>query len=206
MFDVSTLLTFIAACFVLAVVPGPNVTVTIGNALSRGTLAGLAVVGGTQIGVFAMILVVALGLEAMVAFMGWAFDWIKLIGAAYLIWMGFNMLRSTGSLGTFEAPAPKSKGRLALEGALVLWSNPKALIFFGAFIPQFIDVSQPALPQILVLGAVFMAVATTTDGVYAVLAGSARRVLTQTRVRLLNRVSGAVLMAGGVWLALQKKA
>lgn len=73
MFSTTTLLAYCTACFVLAVVPGPNVTVIIGNALSRGTAAGLAVVGGTQVGVVSMVLVVALGMQALVAFMGWAF-------------------------------------------------------------------------------------------------------------------------------------
>lgn len=206
MFDPATMIAFITACFVLAVVPGPNVTVIIGNALSRGTLAGLAVVGGTQVGVFCMVLVVALGMQALVVFMGWAFDWIKLIGAAYLIWLGINMMRSSGKLGGEAALPPKSPWQLALQGCLVLWSNPKALIFFGAFIPQFIDPSQPAFGQVMVLGAVFMLVATITDGAYAVLAGGARHALTAARVRVVSRVSGLVLICGGLWLAMQKRA
>lgn len=206
MFSVSTLLTFVSAAFVLAIVPGPNVTVIIGNSLSRGTSAGLAVVAGTQIGVLSMVLVVAVGLQALVAFMGWAFDWIKLIGAAYLIWIGFGMLRSTGRLGQIAELKPKSNARLMLEGALVLWSNPKALIFIGAFIPQFIDTGHAAFVQVMVLGLVFMAVATITDGGYAILAGTARHALTTTRIRLLSGISGLILIGGGVWLALQRKA
>lgn len=206
MFDTTTLITFIAACFILAVVPGPNVTVTISAAISRGTAAGLAVVAGTEVGVLLMVFVVAIGLEALVSFMSWAFDWIKLAGAAYLIWLGLAMLRSTGKLGQNDEVAPKSLWRLALQGCLVLWSNPKALIFFGAFIPQFVDVSQPAFPQIMVLGLIFMLVASITDGAYAILAGTARHALTTARVKLVSRISGVFLMCGGVWLALQKRA
>lgn len=206
MFDLTTLLTFSIACFVLAVVPGPNVTIIIANALSRGTLAGLAVVAGTQVGVLSMIVIVALGLEAMVSFMGWAFDWIKLLGAAYLIWLGISMLRSKGELASPEGVKSKSLLQLGMQGALVLWSNPKALIFFGAFIPQFIDVSTPAFPQIIVLGLIFMLIATLTDGAYAVLAGSARHALTAARVKIVSRVAGVILVFGGVWLALQKRA
>lgn len=206
MFDTTTLIAFSTACFILAVVPGPNVTVIIGNALSRGTLAGLAVVAGTQVGVLSMVFVVAIGLETLVSFMGWAFDWIKLLGAAYLIYLGFTMIRSNGQLETETGTKPKSLWRLALQGCLVLWSNPKALIFFGAFIPQFIDVGQPAFPQIIALGLIFMLIAAITDAAYAVLAGSARHALTRTRVKLVSRVSGVILMCGGVWLALQKRA
>lgn len=205
MFDATTLIAFTTACFILAVVPGPNVTVIIGAALSRGTSAGLAVVAGTQVGVLLMVFVVAIGLDALVGFMGWAFDWIKLAGAAYLIWLGIAMVRSTGQLGQEGQVAPKSLWRLALQGGLVLWSNPKALIFFGAFIPQFVDISQPAFPQIMVLGLIFMVVASITDGAYAILAGSARHALTTARVKMISRLSGVILMCGGVWLALQKR-
>lgn len=206
MFDLTTIVTFSIACFVLAVVPGPNVTVIIANALSRGTLAGLAVVAGTQVGVLSMIVVVALGLEAMVTFMGWAFDWIKLLGAAYLIWLGISMLRSKGELASPQDVKSKSLLQLGIQGALVLWSNPKALIFFGAFIPQFINVEAPALPQIIVLGMIFMLIATLTDGAYAVLAGSARHMLTAARVRIVSKTAGVILVFGGIWLALQKRA
>jgi threonine/homoserine/homoserine lactone efflux protein len=85
-------------------------------------------------------------------------------------------------------------------------SNPKTLLFLGAFLPQFVDTSRPAFGQIMILGLIVMAVATVSDCVYAVLAGQARQVLTAARVKLMSRVSGAILMAGGVWLAFQKRA
>jgi len=205
MFDFTTLAAYLGACFALAIVPGPTVTVIIANALSRGTLAGLAIIGGTQMGLITMILVVGLGLEALVGFMGWAFDWIKLLGAVYLVWLGFKMLRATGDLGTAEADTSRRYRDLVLEGFLVIWSNPKALIFFGAFIPQFVTREHAAFQQIMALGLVFMLIAGTTDSIYAVVAGQARGLLTAARVRLVNRVSGVILMGGAVWLALQKR-
>ncbi|MEO6395822.1 MAG: LysE family translocator [Devosia sp.] len=205
MFSLSTLLPYLAACFLLAIVPGPTVTVILANSLARGTLAGLSIVLGTQLGLVGMILVVALGLQAVIGFMGFAFDWIKLAGAAYLIWLGFNMVRSRGELGQ-AAVESKSYRRLVLDGFLVIWSNPKALIFLGAFLPQFVVSESAAFPQVLVLGLFFMVIAGASDSVYAVLAGSARGLLSAARVRLLSRISGVVLMAGGIWLALQKRA
>ena len=153
-----------------------------------------------------MTLVVALGMQAMVAFMGAAFDWLKLIGAAYLIWLGYKMLRSDGQLGIAATDSRKSTVRIALDGFLVLISNPKVLIFLGAFLPQFVDVTQPAFPQIMILGLLFMLVAGSTDAIYAVVAGRARGALDAARVRLVSRVSGVLLMLGGVWLAMQKRA
>jgi threonine/homoserine/homoserine lactone efflux protein len=88
---------------------------------------------------------------------------------------------------------------------MVNWANPKTLLFLGAFLPQFVDMSRPVFSQIMILGLIVMAVATLTDLVYAVLAGRMRHLLTAARVRLMNRVSGTILMVGGVWLALQRR-
>ena len=206
MFDLTTLIPYLGACFLLAIVPGPTVTVIVANALARGTGAGLAIVAGTQAGFLVMTLVVALGMQALVAFMGWAFDWIKLVGAAYLVWLGWKMWRSNGDLGTASVEKTKSRLTMAVEGFLVILSNPKALIFLGAFLPQFVDVTQPTFPQVMVLGLFFMLVAGSTDAIYALVAGRARGLLSVARVRVISRVSGLILMAGGVWLALQKRA
>lgn len=206
MFGVSTLIPYLGACFLLAIVPGPTVTVILANSLRSGTLAGLSIIVGTQAGLVTMIAVVGLGLEAVMGFMAFAFDWIKLAGAAYLVWLGFNMLRSEGKLGTAAAGPVKSYRRLMLDGFLVIWSNPKALIFLGAFLPQFVSKSGATFPQVMLLGLFFMIIAGATDSIYAVLGGRARGMLSQARVKLLSRVSGAILMAGGVWLALVKKA
>lgn len=206
MFELSTLIPYLGACFILAIVPGPTVTVILANSLKSGTLAGLSIIAGTQLGLVTMIAVVALGLEAVMGFMAFAFDWIKMAGAAYLIWLGFNMLRSSGDLGQAAAGPAKSNRRLILDGFFVIWSNPKALIFLGAFLPQFVTDQAATFPQVMLLGLFFMIVAGTTDAFYALLGGRARALLSAARVRLLSRVSGAILMAGGVWLALQKRA
>jgi threonine/homoserine/homoserine lactone efflux protein len=206
MFSLTTLLPYLLACFLLAIVPGPTVTVILANSLRSGTLAGLSIIAGTQLGLVGMILVVALGLQAVIGFMAVAFDWIKLAGAAYLVWLGFNMIRSSGKLGMAADGPAKSYRRLILDGFLVIWSNPKALIFLGAFLPQFVQTESAAFPQVLMLGLFFMLIAGASDSVYAVLGGRARGMLSAARVKLLSRVSGAVLMAGGVWLALVKKA
>ncbi|HVZ15428.1 MAG TPA: LysE family transporter, partial [Bauldia sp.] len=91
------------------------------------------------------------------------------------------------------------------QGALINWSNPKTLLFLGAFLPQFVDMSRPAFGQIMVLGLIVMAVATFTDSLYAILAGRMRYLLTSTRVRIMNRIGGTVLMIGGVALALVRR-
>jgi len=202
----ATLIPYLGACFILAIVPGPTVTVILANSLRSGTLAGLSIIAGTQLGLITMIFVVGLGLQAVMGFMAFAFDWIKLAGAAYLIWLGYNMLRAKGNLGAVATGPVKSYRRLIVDGFLVIWSNPKALIFLGAFLPQFVSAEGATLPQVLVLGLFFMVIAGASDSMYAVLGGRARGLLSAARVKLLSRVSGAILMAGGLWLALVKKA
>lgn len=206
MFSLATLIPYLGACIVLAIVPGPTVTVILANALRSGTLAGLSIIAGTQLGLVTMILVVGLGLQAVMGFMAFAFDWIKLAGAAYLVWLGYNMLMSKGELGTAAAGPAKSYRRLMIDGFLVIWSNPKALIFLGAFLPQFVNAEHGTFGQVVVLGLLFMLVAGVSDSMYAILGGRARGLLSAARVKLLSRISGVILMAGGVWLALVKKA
>jgi threonine/homoserine/homoserine lactone efflux protein len=206
MFSLATLIPYLGACVLLAIVPGPTVTVILANSLRSGTLAGLSIIAGTQIGLVTMILVVALGLEAVMGFMAFAFDWIKLAGAAYLVWLGFNLVRSNGELGAEAAGPARSFRRLMLDGFLVIWSNPKALIFLGAFLPQFVSRENASFPQVVVLGVLFMLIAAISDSLYAVLGGRARGLLSAARVKLLSRISGAILMTGGVWLALVRRA
>lgn len=206
MIDLAILLPYIAACFLFSIVPGPAVTVVVANSLSGGTRAGLLTILGTELSMLSMVFVVALGLEAVMTLVSEAFLVIKLVGAAYLIWIGWKMFTSSGRLALDGAAPRRSLGRYVWQGALINWSNPKALLFLGAFLPQFVDMSRPAFDQIMVLGLIVMAVATSTDAIYAILAGRARQVLTTARVRMMSRVSGLILMAGGIWLAFQKRA
>ena len=202
----STLLVFAFACFVIVIVPGPTVTVIIANSLRGGSRAGLLNVLGTQVGLLPMVLVVALGLESVVRVMAEWFFWIKLAGAAYLIWLGISLLCSDGRLADPGTVKPPRIGYF-WQGVLVIWSNPKALLFFGAFIPQFVDpAAGNTFEQTLILGLVFMVVGAIFDSMYALIAGKAGSMLTRTRVRLVERISGTILIGGGLWLATLKRA
>lgn len=216
MFELSAYLTFVLACVAVVVVPGPTVTVIIANSLRQGARAGLANVAGTQAGLAVMLAVLAAGLQVIVEALGTVFVVVKLIGAAYLVYLGLKLLLSRSALATAGAeamleaeggrrPEPFSWRRYFWQGFLVIWANPKALLFFGAFIPQFVRPEGPVVAQTVVLGLTFMAVATCLDGCYALLAGRAGGWLTRQRVRLLEVCSGCFLIAGGVWLALTRR-
>ena len=200
---------FTLASFLIVIVPGPTVTVIIANSIRSGAGAGLANVAGTQAGLLIMLVIVALGLETVVALMAQAFVWLKFAGAAYLIWLGVKLLRSDGNIGDVaRVKAPKTG--YFWQGFVVIWSNPKALLFYGAFIPQFIDPSQTAALstfwQTVVFGLIFMAVATVFDSIYALIAGKAGAMLTRGRVRVVEKLSGLFLIGGGLWLATLRKA
>lgn len=197
-------LTFFAACVALVIVPGPTVTVIIANSLRHGVRAGLLNVAGTQAGLTVMLGLLAIGLEAIVASMALLFDVLRIAGALYLVWLGVRLWRSRGALADAE-PASARGHSFFWQGVLVIWSNPKALIFFGAFIPQFVTPTGDILLQTLLLGATFMVVATVLDSGYAVLAGGAGRLLSRRRLLWLERISGSLLIGGGVWLALARR-
>ena len=194
---------YLLACIVIIIVPGPTVTLIIANSLTHGTRAGLLNVAGTQIGIAFMIALVAIGLASLIEALGWWFDWVRLAGAAYLVWLGIKLLRSTGSAGE-PARAPSPRGGFLLQGFLVAVSNPKTLVFFGAFLPQFIDPAAEYLPQVAIMGATAIVVASTSDGLYAMLVGGAGRRISRRTIVWLSRVSGGILIGGGIWLALSR--
>ena len=197
-------LAFVAACIALALLPGPVVTLLIANGLRHGTRAALINMAGVQTGLAIVIGIVAIGLTSLMATMGYWFDWVRFAGAAYLVWLGIKLVRSpVEGIGEGEAPPPP-RGGFFLQGFVVALSNPKLLVFFGAFIPQFMDMSKDHLSQVLILGVTFMVIAAMTDGMYALLSGRARMIFSSRRTRLLSRVSGGFMIGGGIWLALTR--
>jgi threonine/homoserine/homoserine lactone efflux protein len=206
MIEADIYITFLVACIAIIIIPGPTVTVIIANSIRSGAKAGLANVAGTQLGLALTMLVLAFGLPVVIAVVGEAFIWLKLVGAAYLVWLGIGLWRNRDSFSGIESIAEKTTfKRMFLQGFFVILTNPKSLLFFGVFIPQFIDPGRNAVWQTLIFGGTFMIVATVLDGAYALLAGGAGRMLTKTRIRVLERISGTLLISGGIWLALQKR-
>jgi homoserine/homoserine lactone efflux protein len=194
---------YAVACIVIIIVPGPTVTLIIASSMRHGIRAGLANVAGGQFGIALMIVIAGIGLTTVIEAMGHWFELLRLLGAAYLIWMGWQMIRSSGKLAS-GAAAVAPRGGFFLQGFLVAVSNPKTLIFFGAFFPQFIDPSGNYALQIAVMGATALVFAAMSDSAYALVAGRAGSMLSAHRVRLLSRISGGFLIGGGVWLAFSR--
>ena len=190
---------YVIACALVAVVPGPTVALVVANSMTYGTRAGLLNVAGTQLALALMIGVLVVGLASIIETMGWWFDWLRLAGAAYLVWLGWRLLRASGAQGEPRRVAAP-RGGFFLQGFLVMLSNPKVLLFFGAFIPQFVDPRADHVAQVALLGVTAMAVAMVSDGGYAILTGRAGTLLARRHVRLLSGASGLCLIGGGLWL------
>ena len=201
--DIIAYLTFCAAAFALAVVPGPTVTVIVANALRYGIRAGLMNVAGTVSAGLIWVAVAALGLTAAIQVMGVWFDLLRYAGAAYLVWLGYKLLTSKGDLLVHGQSTVRSGKGLFWQAFIVTVSNPKVLVLFGMIIPPFLSRTGSPAVETLVLGATFVAIASVTDSAYALLAGRAGEWLSRSRIRSIEIVSGSCLAAGGIWMALR---
>ncbi len=193
---------FVLAATALAIVPGPTVTVLIANSLKYGTRAGLLNVLGTQVGVLIWLAIAALGLGAAIQVMGAWFDLLRYAGAAYLVWLAIKLFMSKGDLAVATDRA-RPNGSFFLQGLLVIMSNPKMLVLFGALIPPFIPQGADVAKSTIILGATFAIIAAFSDSAYAIMAGRAGAWLSQKRIRMIEIFSGSCLVAGAAWMVLK---
>jgi threonine/homoserine/homoserine lactone efflux protein len=203
----SHLLAFALLSWALIVVPGPNVLFVISRSLMLGRAAGVGTAVGGQIGVYLQVTAVAFGIGALVERSVAVFTVIKLAGAAYLIYLGVQAWRHRGSLrAALDTPVqPKSLARILWDGILVGASNPKAIVFFAAVLPQFVNRSAGYVPlQMLLLGVVFVVIAVVCDGTWALAAGTARGWFTRSprRLAMIGGTGGLVMISIGASLAL----
>jgi len=201
----SVLLAFAAACAILALTPGPNMSLMIANTTAHGTRAGFWTLAGNSTGLAVLILGVIFGLGAIMAFVAQWFDLIRLVGAIYLIWLGASRLRASFKNDLDEPKLVPAQKNHFIQAALVSISNPKVLLFLGAFFPQFINLQAAILPQLVLLGIGFLIVVGCVDACLVLAVGAARNALTKTRLRVAERMSAALLMFGGLWLATMKR-
>lgn len=193
---------FVLAALALALVPGPTVTVIIANSLRYGTRAGLMNVLGTQVGVVIWLGIAAIGLEAAIQVMGGWFVLLRYSGAAYLVWLAFKLFMSKGDLAV-AADRARPRGSFFLQGFVVIVSNPKMLVLFGALIPPFIPAGADVARMTLILGGTFMIIAAIGDTAYALAVGRAGAWLSRKRIRAIEIISGSCLVSGAAWMVLK---
>ena len=201
------LLAFVATAFALIVVPGPSVLFVISRGVALGRRAALATVVGNAAGVYVQVIAVAIGIGAVVERSAEVFTALKLAGAAYLVMLGVRALRDRRHLAeTLRIPAvPRNTNRIVSEGFIVGVANPKAIVFFAAILPQFVDPALGHVPlQLLTLGLVFVAIALVSDGAWGLAAGTARTWLVRSprRLEAIGGASGLVMIGLGLRLAL----
>lgn len=201
-----TLLTFTLAGIVLVVIPGPSVLFIVGRALAHGRRAALTSVAGNTTGAALVVVVVALGFGAVAARSVAVFTVLKLLGAAYLVYLGVQTFRHRGDLTAALGGAPGTVDRrLYWQGVVVGATNPKVLIFFAAVLPQFVDArAGDATTQMLVLGLLFAVLAAGLDSLWGLAAGTARDwfATSPARLRRLGGAGGLTMVAMGAGLAL----
>ena len=200
------LLAFALTALVLIAVPGPSVLFVISRGVALGRRAALATVVGNAAGVYVQVVAVALGIGAVVERSATAFTVVKLVGACYLVVLGFRIVRDRGELARVldATVAPKSTRRILREGFVVGLTNPKAIVFFAAVLPQFADPARGHVPlQLLALGLVFVLIALVSDGAWGFAAGTARAWLGRSprRLEAIGGAGGVVIIGLGVTLA-----
>ena len=190
---------FLIASFLVVVVPGPTVSLIIANSLKSGMRAGILNVVGTQIGLIILIILLALGFKAISPFLVDVIKVVRIIGAVYLMTLGYlsftskNLSDNSGKINKFDK-------KFILQGLIVILSNPKAFLFLGAFIPQFIDINKPIGSQIIYFGILIMIVGAIFDGMYAVVFGKFREIIINKYINILNKLGGTLLFFVGLWL------
>jgi threonine/homoserine/homoserine lactone efflux protein len=200
-------LAFVAASAVLLAIPGPTILLVISYALGHGRRAAPASVAGVALGDFTAMTASMLGLGVLLATSAMLFTVLKWIGAAYLIYLGYKLWRAPVGAAQATEETRTRPGRIFMHLYAVTALNPKSIVFFVAFLPQFLDATAPLVPQILIMETTFLVLATINALLYALMATVARRTIRKPSVqRAVNRVGGSLLIGAGVLTVAWRKA
>ena len=195
---------FVAAVTTLMLIPGPNVALIVANSVAHGARYGLLTVAGTSAAMVLQLGTTALGMTELLGTLGSWFEWIRWIGVAYLFYLGMSYWCAVPVDLTTTTPDRKSPHAMVTRAFLVSLANPKTLLFYGAFFPQFLSGGRDVGVEIALLSGTFLAIAILVDGTWALMAARGRRFL-GARGRLRNRLSGGLMVGAGIGLALARK-
>jgi threonine/homoserine/homoserine lactone efflux protein len=203
--DSSHLALFLTTTVVLLLIPGPAVLYIVAQSVEHGRRAGLTAVGGIHVGSMVHVTAATVGLSALLVSSAVAFSAVKLVGAAYLILLGIQRLAGRGDGDRASTRSDSlDLGRIFRQGIVVNVLNPKTALFFFAFLPQFVDPTRSAAPQIAVLGLLWIVVGLLSDGMYAVLSGTVGAAVRRRPgfARAQRVITGLVLIGLGIAAAL----
>lgn len=207
--DVHVWLAFVAASVALLLIPGPTVLLVLSYSLSQGKRVALATVAGVALGDFIAMTASLAGLGALALASSALFTAIKLIGAVYLVYLGVKLIRNsaTASLEGLQKTSNVDLTKIFGHATAVTALNPKGIVFFVAFVPQFISVESPLLPQISILIATFVCLAAINSLAYALLADKMRSKISRPSILAwFSRLGGGALITMGVATAVFKRA
>lgn len=203
--SVEAYVAFVLATAVLMLMPGPNATLIMSNSIARGVRIGMFTVLGGSAAIALHMLLVCVGLVSLMATLGHWMEWIRWAGVAYLLWLGWRAWTAPDEDDT-AAPTARDARRGFWQGFMVATTNPKLLLFYAAFFPQFISLQAAPWTQLLLLCASFLAIQVVCDSTYALLADRlAHRLRGPRGVRWRKRLTGCFLVGTGVGLALARR-
>ncbi|MDZ4737502.1 MAG: LysE family translocator [Rhodospirillaceae bacterium] len=206
MIDPGLYVAFVLATTVLILAPGPAVSLIVANSLAYGTKRAMLSVIGISLATAAYLIVTFFSMASFLLLLAEWFNLLRWAGAIYLVWLGIRLWMKKHDDPDATAVRVASPTKLLVQGFLVNATNPKLLIFYGAFFPQFVDSSRDLQPQLAILCATFFVIALTFDSLYAVLAGRVRVLFRTSRARRwIDRISGTLLIGAGVGLALVRR-
>jgi threonine/homoserine/homoserine lactone efflux protein len=204
---IETWLAFVAASAVLLIIPGPTILLVVSYGFGQGWRAAVPTAVGVALGDFTAMTLSMLGIGALLATSASLFTVLKLVGAAYLIWLGFKLWRAGGALQAEPITSRAGVAKMVGHAWLVTALNPKSITFFVAFLPQFLDQSQNFWTQMLIFESTFLALAFANALGYGLVASRARGLVRSERViKTFNRVGGSLLMGAGVLTATTRSA
>ncbi len=198
-------LAFVLATAIMIALPGPSVLLTVAHSISFGGRRALATVAGETAGIAVQLAIASIGLTSLLTVMTEAFEWLRLAGAAYLVYLGVKLWLGSNRPLEFE-PSAVSNSNLFTQGLVVTIFNPKSLVFIAAFLPQFMDASRPVGLQLAVIVPTFLVITFSVTSVWALATGKASGLLRSRRAfKALLRAAGGLMVLAGAGLALARR-
>jgi len=202
--DISLFLTFLLVSFGLIVMPGPNVLVIVSTSISHGKKSGLQTVAGTSLAMSIQLLAVGFGTTWLISLIVDGLNYLKWLGAVYLVYRGLIHLKDAIYLR--EAPSNTTGIATFTRGFTISLTNPKTLLFFSAFLPQFVSSPEKYALEMSILSVTFLTMAILIDSCYAIFSSKLRTVLAGNTVnKIRNGISGVLYLGAGVWLAASRR-
>lgn len=196
---------FVAATTIMIALPGPSVLLTVAHSISFGWKQARSTVAGATMGIAVQLMVIVIGLTTVLNVVAEAFEWLRWVGAAYLVYLGIKQWRSAGTPLVFDTSSV-SKRNLFVQGLVTTIPNPKSLVFMATFLPQFIDASRSLELQFALIVPTFLLITYTVTSVWALLAGNVRGFLKSPwAFRSVFRTAGGLMIVAGLGLALARR-